>query len=92
MRALDKLTVTVDGEPRIISKPPLIVPASELLKDESLEQFNATIHEFLRNYAMSLPDDRRRLLEEYEFRQIARKVVGVGSVGLAFLDRAHHRP
>ncbi len=82
LRALDKLTITVDGEPRIVSKPPLIMPAAELLKGESLEAFNATIHEFLQNYAMSLPDDRRRLLAEYEFRQIARKVVGVGSVGL----------
>ncbi len=82
LRALGKLTVMVDGEPRIISQPPLLVPASELLKGESLEQFNTTIHEFLRNYAMSLPDDRRSLLEGYQFRQIARKVVGVGSVGL----------
>jgi uncharacterized protein (DUF2252 family) len=82
MRALGKLTVMVDGEPRIISQPPLLVPAAELLQGESLEQFNTTIHEFLRNYSMSLPDDRRSLLEGYEFRQIARKVVGVGSVGL----------
>ncbi len=82
LRALDKLTVTVDGEPRIISRPPLIMPAAELLQGDQLEGFNTTIHEFLRNYALSLPDDRRRLIEEYEFRQIARKVVGVGSVGL----------
>jgi hypothetical protein len=82
MRALGKLTVMVDGEPRIISQPPLLVPAAELLQGESLDQFNTTIHEFLRNYSMSLPDDRRSLLEGYEFRQIARKVVGVGSVGL----------
>lgn len=82
MRALGKLTTMVDGEPRIISQPPLLVPASELLQGETLDQFNKTIHEFLRNYSMSLPDDRRKLLEGYEFRQIARKVVGVGSVGL----------
>ncbi len=82
MRALDKLTRTVDGVPRIISQPPLIVPAAELLKGDALSHFNDTIHEFLRNYAMSLPDDRRHLLESYKFRQIARKVVGVGSVGL----------
>jgi len=82
LRALAKLTVMVDGEPRIVSQPPLLEPASELLEGESLANFNKTIHEFLRNYAMSLSDDRRHLLEEYEFRQIARKVVGVGSVGL----------
>jgi uncharacterized protein (DUF2252 family) len=82
LRALDKLTVTVDGQPRILSRPPLLVPAAELLHGDQLDHFNTTIHEFLRNYALSLPDDRRRLLEQYEFRQIARKVVGVGSVGL----------
>ena len=82
LRALAKLTVMVDGEPRIISQPPLIEPAAELLQGEELERFNTVIHEFLRNYAMSLSDDRRHLLEGYEFRQIARKVVGVGSVGL----------
>jgi uncharacterized protein (DUF2252 family) len=82
MRALGKLTTMVDGEPRIVSQPPLLVPAAELLQGESLDQFNTTIHEFLRNYSMSLPDDRRTLLEGYAFRQIARKVVGVGSVGL----------
>lgn len=82
IRALNKLTVTVDGTPRLISNPPLMVPAAELLQGDQLDQFNKTIHEFLKNYAMSLPDDRRHLLEEYEFLQIARKVVGVGSVGL----------
>ena len=82
LRALAKLTVMVDGEPRIISQPPLIEPAAELLHGEELERFNTVIHEFLRSYAMSLSDDRRQLLAGYEFRQIARKVVGVGSVGL----------
>ena len=80
--ALDKLTVTVDGMPRIVSQPPLIVPASELLRGDELDRFIDTIHAFIRSYAMSLPDDRRHLLEGYEFKQIARKVVGVGSVGM----------
>jgi len=80
--ALDKLTVMVDGEPRIVSEPPLIVPAAELLHGEELDRFTDTIHSFLRSYALSLPDDRRHLLESYEFKQIARKVVGVGSVGM----------
>jgi len=82
LRALEKLTVMVDGQPRIRSEPPLLVPAAELLSPDELGRFTHTIHEFLRNYAMSLPDDRRHLLEQYEFLQIARKVVGVGSVGL----------
>ena len=80
--ALDKLTVAVDGGPRIVSQPPLVVPAAELLHGEELDRFTDTIHSFIRSYALSLPDDRRHLLEGYEFQQIARKVVGVGSVGL----------
>ncbi|MDR3687115.1 MAG: DUF2252 domain-containing protein [Coriobacteriia bacterium] len=82
LRALEKLTVTVDGEPRIISNPPLIVPASELLQGAEFDRFTEVIHQFLSNYAASLPDDRRHLLTEFEFKQIARKVVGVGSVGM----------
>ncbi len=82
LRALSKLTRTVDGVPRILSKPPLLVPAVELLNGIELDVFNASIHEFLRSYAMSLPDERRSLLEQYEFKQLARKVVGVGSVGM----------
>jgi len=81
MRALAKLTEVIDGSPRIVSKPPLIVPASELLTGEALASFEKTIHEFLRNYAASLSDDIRQLMAQYRFVQIARKVVGVGSVG-----------
>jgi uncharacterized protein (DUF2252 family) len=82
LRALEKLTVMVDGEPRIISDPLIVVPAAELLHGEELDRFTATIHQFLASYRASLPDDRRHLLGNYEFTQIARKVVGVGSVGL----------
>jgi uncharacterized protein (DUF2252 family) len=81
-RALEKLTVMVDGQPRIVHRPPLVVPASELLHGEELDRFEKTIHAFLRSYAASLPDVMRHLLEQYEFKQIARKVVGVGSVGM----------
>ena len=82
MRALEKLTVFVDGEPRIVSNPPLLVPAAELLTAEELGRFTDTIRQFLSNYRNSLPDDRRALIDQYEFKQIARKVVGVGSVGM----------
>ncbi|MDZ4168295.1 MAG: DUF2252 domain-containing protein [Coriobacteriia bacterium] len=81
LRALSKLTHLVDGEPRIASNPPLVVRAEELLTGEQLERFQPVIEEFLRNYRASLPEDRRRLLDSYRFADIARKVVGVGSVG-----------
>ncbi len=81
LRALDKLTHTVDGEPRIISDPPLIVPIDELMKAEPGEPAWDPFPGLVRAYRASLPGDRRRLLERFRFADAARKVVGVGSVG-----------
>jgi uncharacterized protein (DUF2252 family) len=82
MHAFAKLTHLVDGEPRIISDPPLIVPIDELLPAETeraaLEQ---EMRNLIRSYRRTLETDRRRLLEEFRFVDLARKVVGVGSVG-----------
>ena len=80
-RALDKLTHVVDGQRRIISDPPLIVPLEELFPEVEFEQVKGMFQDLLRRYRQSLSTDRRHLLEEYRFSQIARKVVGVGSVG-----------
>ncbi len=80
-RALDKLTHVVDGQRRIISDPPLIVPLEELFPEVEFEQVEKMFRDLLRRYRQSLSTDRRHLLEEYRFSQIARKVVGVGSVG-----------
>jgi len=81
MREFAKLTVEVDGERRIISDPPLIVPVEELFPEVSAKQLTDTVGEFIRGYRRSLQTDRRALLEEYRFVHLARKVVGVGSVG-----------
>jgi uncharacterized protein (DUF2252 family) len=81
MKALDKLTTVVDGERRIISDPPLVVPIEELFPEVEFEQVVGMFRDILRRYRLSLPTDRRHLLEEYRFSQMARKVVGVGSVG-----------
>jgi uncharacterized protein (DUF2252 family) len=82
LRALDRLTHVVDGELRIVSSPPLIVPAEELLPDEGRRrEAEERIRAVLELYAASLKGDRRRLLSEYRFRHLAHKVVGVGSVG-----------
>jgi uncharacterized protein (DUF2252 family) len=82
MRAFGKLTHSVDGELRIISDPPLIVPVSELAKnDRQLETVMGRIHELLTAYSRTLDGDVRHLVEEYRFVDLARKVVGVGSVG-----------
>jgi len=81
MSALDKLTHLVDGEPRITPDPPLIVPMADLMADEQAAIFSERIHGLLREYRRTLDTDRRRLLERYRFVELARKVVGVGSVG-----------
>jgi uncharacterized protein (DUF2252 family) len=81
IQAFDKLTHDVDGEPRIVSDPPLIVPIEELLTADQAATFLETMHELLRDYRRSLLGDRRHLLEDFRFVHMAHKVVGVGSVG-----------
>ena len=81
MKALDKLTSVVDGKRRIISDPPLIVPVEELFPEVESEEMVGLFHGVIRQYRQSLPTDRKHLLEGYQFSQMARKVVGVGSVG-----------
>ncbi len=80
-RAFERLAHTVDGEPQIISDPPLIVRVEDLLPAEQANEFQEGIHELLRSYRTSLQGDRRHLLEHFRFVDLARKVVGVGSVG-----------
>jgi uncharacterized protein (DUF2252 family) len=81
LRALRKLTETVDGEIRFRSEPPLLVPGQELVPGASGEAIEDLLREVLAAYRDSLSPDRQQLLGGYRFRQIARKVVGVGSVG-----------
>ena len=80
-QAYNKLTRLVDGEPRIISDPPLIQPIAELFDAIDHERVGDEIHEVFVRYRESLQSDRRRLLEEFRTIDVARKVVGVGSVG-----------
>jgi uncharacterized protein (DUF2252 family) len=80
MRAFGKLTHEVDGEPRIISDPPLIVPFDELFADVGEEAENR-LRKVLDEYGKTLADDRRHLYEQFRYIHAARKVVGVGSVG-----------
>ena len=81
IQALDTLTHVVDGEPRIVSDPPLIVPVEELLTADQAATFMERFHGLLRTYRRSLRGDRRHLLEDFRFVHMAHKVVGVGSVG-----------
>src|SRR5262249_4827608 len=81
LQAFDKLTTVANGEPRIVSEPPLIVPVGELMAKDRAASFTEMVHTMLRSYRNSLLPDRRHLLEQYRFVDLARKVVGVGSVG-----------
>jgi uncharacterized protein (DUF2252 family) len=83
MKAFSKLTEEVDGEPRIAADPPLIVPARDLVTQSEIpiEEIIQELHATFRNYRRTLQRDRRHLLEQYRWIDLAHKVVGVGSVG-----------
>jgi uncharacterized protein (DUF2252 family) len=81
LKAFGRLVRVVDGKPRIISDPPLLVPVRELLTEEQHQEFEERIRELLAGYRKSLKGDRRHLFDSYRFVDLARKVVGVGSVG-----------
>jgi uncharacterized protein (DUF2252 family) len=81
LKAFDKLVRVVDGELRFASDPPLLVPATELFPGAEADRTRDFIAEGLKRYRRSLPDDLRALFDRYRFVDLARKVVGVGSVG-----------
>jgi uncharacterized protein (DUF2252 family) len=81
LKAFDRLVHEVDGKPRIISDPPLLVPARELVADDQRHELEERILKLLGRYRESLKGDRRHLFDSYRFVDLARKVVGVGSVG-----------
>ena len=83
LQALSKLGEVVDGRYRIVSQPPIVVPARELEATYGLsaDQVERVVHEHFRAYRATLRDDQRQLLERFQVVDVARKVVGVGSVG-----------
>ena len=81
MQAFSKLTHVVDGQPRIVDQSPLIVPVDRMAPGAQREELLEAVHQLLRRYRATLPLERRELLEQFRLVDIARKVVGVGSVG-----------
>lgn len=81
LRAFSKLTHRVDGELRIASDPPVLVPLEEMLSGRKLERAEAGIRKVIEDYRETLGPDHRHLLDTYRHVHTARKVVGVGSVG-----------
>ena len=80
-RAFEKLTHKVNGQLKIVSNPPLVEPIEDVLSGEGYDRFEKTIRGLIRSYRSTLQPNLRLLLERYQFVHIARKVVGVGSVG-----------
>ncbi len=89
-RAIRKLTEVVDGQLRIVSDPPIVVPMRDLVAKKGskrlVERFDEqTLERLMRGilaeYRSTLPADKRMLAEEYRAVDLAHKVVGVGSVG-----------
>jgi len=97
LAALAKLTVEHDGQLRFVNDPPLMVPAEDVFTDLQSNRTLRNLFDALSNYRQTLSVDRQRLLERYEFVDLARKVVGVGSVGTRcwvalFTGRDHGDP
>ena len=83
LQALSKLAELVDGRYQIISQPPIVIPVRDLpaAAEMSPDEVRHVIREQFRSYRSTLQYDRRHLLERFEIIDVARKVVGVGSVG-----------
>ncbi len=81
LRAVEKLTERAGGELRFRSVPPLLMPLRELFSPQDVRDETDYIRQLLEGYAACLDHDRRYLFDTYRFLDMARKVVGVGSVG-----------
>jgi uncharacterized protein (DUF2252 family) len=81
VRAQAKLTTEAGGQRRIVSDPPLIEPVEDIFPEVQADQIYNLIREVLDKYQRTLQSDRKHLVEYFNLVQLARKVVGVGSVG-----------
>lgn len=81
-RALQKLTTTdADGRIRFNSKPPFLEPFEQVVPADEREEIVQAALVSLVDYRRTLLSDRRVLFSGYRVVDVARKVVGVGSVG-----------
>ncbi|WP_210570331.1 DUF2252 domain-containing protein [Streptomyces sp. GESEQ-4] len=81
LQAVDKLTRITEEGRRIAPDPPLITPLQDLLTDPSDDAQEKELQTLVEDYAHTLSSERRHLLRHYRLVDMARKVVGVGSVG-----------
>ncbi|MGZ4332586.1 MAG: DUF2252 domain-containing protein [Solirubrobacteraceae bacterium] len=97
MKALSRLTHQVNGSLRIISDPPLIVPLQDLIDAGETRDLEREMRKLIDAYKRTLSGAAARLMDEYHYADMARKVVGVGSVGtrcwiILMLGRDHNDP
>lgn len=78
MQVLGKLTDLVDDQFRLRENAPFIVRETRTQSGRPIQE---ALELFLQSYTSSLADDRKYLLSQYRIVDVARKVVGVGSVG-----------
>jgi uncharacterized protein (DUF2252 family) len=83
LQAFAKLSKVVGGDPLIVSRPPLIVRLDDFADAVERERVKADVDRLLGEYASSLRHECHTLLEQFRLVDLARKVVGVGSVGTA---------
>ena len=83
LQALSKLGELANGQYRIVSQPPIVVPLRDLAATYGLsaDEAEKVIRDQFRAYRATLQDDRRQVLERFQIVDAARKVIGVGSVG-----------
>jgi uncharacterized protein (DUF2252 family) len=81
LRSLGRLTEVSDGRRRFVADPPLLVPFSDLVGAEAQPGLHDELRHLIYDYAGGLRPGERELVRSYEFQDMARKVVGVGSVG-----------
>lgn len=81
MKVSTKLAVTGNGDVGIRAEPPLIVPIADLVGHRDARRLKLGARGLLESYRRSMPEERRRLRERFRYADMARKVVGVGSVG-----------
>jgi uncharacterized protein (DUF2252 family) len=83
LQALSKLGELVDGKYRIVSQPPIVIPARELAARSGISpgEIDELVRQQFHAYRATLREDQRRPLERFQIVDMARKVVGVGSVG-----------
>jgi uncharacterized protein (DUF2252 family) len=83
LQALSKLGELVEGKYRIVSQPPLVIPARDLaaMSGISPDVLDQVVRQQFQAYQATLREDQRRLLARFQIVDMAHKVVGVGSVG-----------